>query len=114
MGEAHNLDLEDKTSQIQSLHSSSRSPNHDRIDDTEKGWVKDEEMARPRDEEVADEEVNEARKEDEGKVKGQGLGLMSVISRVSMRSTAITNPGPPPDGGWRAWSQGAFNFSVCV
>lgn len=29
-------------------------------------------------------------------------GLMGVISRIATRST-ITTPGPPPDGGSRAW-----------
>ena len=30
----------------------------------------------------------------------------NVVTRTSTRSTTWRDPGPPPDGGWLAWSQG--------
>jgi len=41
-----------------------------------------------------------------GTGNGKGKGVMGkVMSRISTRSS-WKDPGPPPDGGWAAWTQG--------
>jgi hypothetical protein len=103
---APDLELDGKEVEIQSLHSSSESSNHDRKRNVEKEGDVDVEKGRG-----GEKDEGEMRREENiGKEsKGNGLRLKSVISRVSMRST-VKDPGPPPDGGWRAWSQGVFVF----
>jgi hypothetical protein len=104
MGEqAEDLSAEgfDKDVEIQSIHSSSQSSNHDRgvgvgrDGDVGKG-------SRSREMEKGDiEGVNEFQNElGAGKVKEKGK-----VTRTSTRGS-WKDPGPPPDGGWTGWTQG--------
>ncbi len=38
-------------------------------------------------------------------VEGRGV-LSKTLSKVVSRASTKSTPGPPPDGGWLAWSQG--------
>ena len=40
-------------------------------------------------------------------VEGRGV-LSKTLSKVVSRASTKSTPGPPPDGGWLAWSQGTF------
>ncbi len=53
-------------------------------------------------------EAIEERRSDREKA---GVSLVKILSRI--RSSDITDPGPPPDGGLRAWSM-AFSAHLVL
>lgn len=58
-----------------------------------------------------DESTEDAREEEEG--SGQG-GLAGIIERAASRVSTKSswNPGPPPDGGIKAWMAGKWNIDI--
>lgn len=94
----------DKGVEIQSIHSTSRSSS--RQDDIEEGDV-EKGLRQERKADVED-DSRQVRCGEEDMVKeGKGKGLKAIISRVSTRGS-WKDPGPPPDGGWNAWTQSMF------
>lgn len=41
-------------------------------------------------------------------------GLMRVLSKVVSRASTTANPGPPPDGGSKAWITGELLLRDCI
>jgi hypothetical protein len=110
MMEAQNssADTLDKDIELQSIHTDSSAHNETDIEEgnakRDGGFVT---ITEKEDIEAYPDGVNDPQNE-----PYSGCAKEGAVTRTSTKSS-VNDPGPPPDGGWIGWSQGAYVFH-CV